>query len=186
MLFADAVQSILGDKSMKKLVSIAAIAAVFAGVTTSAFADSNDTLSGVSIRIGAFQPLQDATRNATSNNWIAGGVDYKLSNAKLMNLSQGFWSISLDYTERQGFRNMPLMLNYVSGKQVYWSVGVGAGFDKFVDDAGASNERIRLAYGASLGYNFQNTEIPLFLELKYLGSEQPRVAGLGLYLGFRF
>ena len=138
------------------------------------------------IRIGAFQPLQDATRNATSNTWFAGGVDYKLGNAKLLNLSQGVWSLSLDYTERQNFRNMPIMLNFVSGKQVYWSVGVGAGFDRFVQDDGNTNERIRFAYGASIGYNFQNTEIPLFVEAKYLGSEQPRVGGFGVYLGFRF
>ena len=81
---------------------------------------------------------------------------------------------------------MPVMLNFVSGKQIYWSVGVGAGFTRFVQDDGGENDRVRLAYGASLGYNFNNSELPLFVELRYLGNDQPRVAGVGLYLGVRF
>ena len=171
---------------MKTLFSLTAIAAVFACTTMSAFADDSAGQSGVSIRIGGFNPLQDSTRNATGTTWFAAGVDYRLSNATFLKSTPGYLSLSLDYAANGNYRNMPVMLNFVSGKQIYWSVGVGAGFTRFVQDDGGENDRVRLAYGASLGYNFNNSELPLFVELRYLGNDQPRVAGVGLYLGVRF
>ena len=59
-----------GGFDMKTLFSLTAIAAVFACTTMSAFADDSAGQSGVSIRIGGFNPLQDSTRNATGTTWL--------------------------------------------------------------------------------------------------------------------
>ncbi len=147
----------------------------------SAFADEGGQ-SGFSIRMGGFYPTQAKTRNISGDTWFAAGVDYKLGTVK-----SGGLSLSLDYAGRGSFRNMPLLLNYTKGSKVYFSVGVGGSFTRFLQDDGETNDKFRFAYAAALGYNFNTTgEIPLFVELRYLGNDQPRVAGLGLYLGARF
>ena len=171
---------------MKKLLTISAFAAVFACATMSAFADDLAGQSGVSGRVGGFYPTQTATRDATTSTWFSAGVDYKLKDAKLPLLQGGSVSLSVDYASNGNFRNLPVMVNYTVGKQIYYSVGVGAGFTRFVEDGGGQNDMVRFAYGAAIGYNFNNAELPAFLEVRYLGNQQPRVAGIGVYVGVRF
>ncbi|MDR3689142.1 MAG: hypothetical protein P4L46_07160 [Fimbriimonas sp.] len=169
---------------MKKLLSISAVLAVFACATTSAFADTPGD-SGVSVRIGAVYPTQVDTRNATSNVWFAGGVDYKVTSLNT-SFGTGNLSVSVDYMGKGSFESVPVLLNYTSGKTAYWSIGAGGSFTQFVQDDGNTNNKFRFAYSAALGYNFKGGEIPTFIEVRYFGNDQPRVAGVGVYIGARF
>jgi len=175
-----------GGFDMKKLLSISAILAAFACATTSAFADGMTQLSGVSVRLGAFFPTQSSTSSATSSTWFAAGVDYKVGTLSLPHLTAGAISVSLDYAQKDSYTTIPLLLNYTSGKTVYWSVGAGVSFAQFVQDDGTNNNRVRFAYSAGLGYNLPSGDIPLFVEARFFGDDQPRVAGVAAYVGARF
>jgi len=172
---------------MKKTVfTIAAVAAVFAGFSAVASADNGSALAGVSIRLGAFMPTQTDTQNAAGSTWVGGGVDYKLQGFALPIIPKnGTYSLSLDYAGKGSFSTVPLLLNWTTNGRAYVTFGAGVSFCKFVDGNGNSDDRARFAYAGGIGYNF-NTEIPMFIEAKYFGNDQPRVAGVGVYLGWRF
>ncbi len=173
---------------MKNYLSLAAVAAVF----VCAAAVNADTVDngpvGVSLKIGGFYPTQEGTRNTAGDSWLTAGIDYKLNTLKMSNMApDSYFSISMDYAGKNNDRIVPLLLNYTSGQSFYWSVGLGFSFTNFVQDDGVQNDKTRFAYSAAIGYNFGGTgQIPVFLELRYQGNEQPRVAGIAATIGARF
>jgi len=171
---------------MKRFLPIAAMAAVFVSATAIASADTTDGLSGVSFKIGGFYPTESDTRANSQSTWLSAGIDYRLTWLKVPHLPKGYFSLSLDYAGSGDYRTAPLMLNYTMGKRIYLSVGGGVSFATFPQDDGTQNNQVRGAYSAAIGYNFNNSDIPLFLEVRYLGDDMPRVAGVGFYIGARF
>jgi hypothetical protein len=172
---------------MKKLLlSLTALTVVGACATAPAFADDTASPVGVSLRVGGFAPSQAGTSNDAGTSWFAAGFDYKLSGIKTSLLPKGYFSVSIDYSGKGEFRSAPLLLNYTSGKTLYWSAGAGVNFDRFPQDDGTINDKIRFAYSGAIGMNFVNGQVPLFLELRYFGCEDNRIGGTALYIGGRF
>ncbi len=174
--------------NMKKLLTISALTVACACAAVPAFAEGGyPNPVGVSFRIGEFYPSETDTQHNAGTNWFSAGFDYKLTGIKRPSfLPKGHFSISLDYTSRESYRSVPLLLNYTSGKIVYASVGAGVTFARFPQDDGNINDRIRFAYSAAIGWTFSQGEIPLFVEARYFGSEMPRVGGVAAYVGARF
>lgn len=169
------------------LLSISALLVVGACATAPALAsDDYNAPVGVSMRVGIFDPSQAGTLNNTSTSWFAAGFDYKLSGIKLQALPKGYFSVSIDYAGKGEYRSAPLLLNYTSGKTLYWSAGAGVNFDRFPQDDGTVNDKIRFGYSGAVGLNFVNGQVPLFLELRYFGCEDNRIGGTALYIGGRF
>jgi len=171
---------------MKNLFKFAALAAVCACAVAPAFADDYVTPTGVSVRIGGFYPSETDTRGNSGNSWLTAGIDFKLKGMKLPVLPRGYFSLSLDYAGKDDYRTAPLLLNYTSGRTLYWSAGAGVTFARFPEDDGTINDKVRFAYSGAIGMNFRNGEIPLFLEVRYFGCEMPRVAGVAVDVGARF
>lgn len=171
---------------MKKFLTFAALTVACACATAPAFADDYNSPVGVSIRAGGFYPQMTQTRNLAGESWLGVGFDYKLSGMKTSLLPHGHFSVSLDYAGKGNFRTAPLLLNYTSGKSIYWSAGAGVSFARFVQDDGTENDQVRFAYSGALGWNFSNGQIPLFIEGRYFGSETNRIGGVGVYVGARF
>jgi hypothetical protein len=170
----------------KLLISLAAFSVVGACATAPAFADEPSSPVGVSLRVGGFAPSQAGTSNDAGTSWVAAGFDYKLSGIHCPLLPPGYFSVSIDYSGKGEFRSAPLLANYTSGKTLYWSVGAGVNFDRFPQDDGTVNDKIRFAYSGAIGLNFVQGQVPLFLELRYFGCEDNRIAGTALYIGGRF
>ena len=171
---------------MKKLLTFAALTAVFACATAPAFADDTTSPVGVSLRIGGAYPTEEDTRNNSGNSWLAAGIDFKIHGAKAPLLPPGYFSVSLDYAGKGDYRTVPLLVNYTSGKTIYWSAGAGVTFGRFPQDDGTTNDKIRFAYTGAIGINFINGQIPLFLEGRYFGSEDNRLGDFAVYVGARF
>jgi hypothetical protein len=169
------------------LLSFAALTVVGACATAPAFAQEIQSPVGVSIRVGSFDPSFGPTVSNTGTSWLAAGFDYKLAGLKMRKfLPPGYFSVSIDYAGKGSFRSAPLLLNYTSGKTLYWSAGLGVNFARFPQDDGLINDKVRFAYSGALGLNFVNGQIPLFLEVRYFGCEMPRVGGTAIYIGGRF
>jgi hypothetical protein len=172
---------------MKKLLtSFAALSVAGAIATTTAVAQEYQAPVGISLRIGGFAPSQSGTSNDAGTSWLAAGFDYKLSGIKVPGLNHGHFSVSIDYAGKGEFRSAPLLFNWTSGKSLYYSLGAGVNFDRFPQDDGTINDKVRFAYSGAVGYNFVNGQVPLFLELRYFGCEDNRIAGTALYVGGRF
>ena len=172
---------------MKKLFIFAALTVACACAVAPAFADDYvPSPVGVSLRVGDFYPQLNQTRNTAGDSWLAVGFDYKVSGLKTSLLPPGYFSVSLDYAGKGNFRTAPLLLNYTSGKTLYWSAGAGVSFARFTNDDGTQNDQVRFAYSGAVGFNFSNGQIPLFLEGRYFGKEMNRIGGVGVYLGARF
>jgi hypothetical protein len=170
----------------KTLLIISALSVVSIAAAQNSAADDYNAPVGVSLRVGGFAPAQAGTSNDAGTSWFAAGFDYKLNGIHPHGLSKGYFSVSIDYSGKGQFRSAPLLFNYTRGKSLYWSLGAGVNFDRFPQDDGTTNDKIRFAYSGAIGMNFQNGQIPLFLELRYFGCEDNRIAGTALYIGGRF
>ncbi len=169
------------------LLSLTALAVVGASTTATALADDYSTnATGVSLRVGLFEPSEADTRYNAGSNWLAAGFDYRIKGSNFLHAPGGYFSVSLDYTGREEYRSVPLLLNYTFGRRLYGSVGAGVNFARFPEDTGQINTDDRFAYSGAIGFNFSNGDVPLFLEVRYFGSEMPRLAGTAVYVGARF
>ncbi len=151
---------------------------------------------GLSVRIGAFFPGHTDARDAGSQ-WFAAGVEFRvrtLSMSMTEPAASTGLTVSADYLSAGDFRNIPLLVNYVSERgQVYWSFGAGVGLARTpeVTTSGSSTtftteNRTTLAYGLRVGYNISSGASPTFVELSYNGSSEQRLSGLAVMVGTRF
>jgi len=173
---------------MNKILSLAFAAAFVAFGAVSANAQESKPL-GLTLRAGLFWPSERYTRDRSSEQWFAFGVEYKLPGLKqpaVMAKYGGDFSISLDYFNKSDFSNVPVLLNY-TGKmnQLYYVVGAGVGFTKKEKPLGGTQSNTSFAYQLGVGYEF-STKTPVFAELKYIGSTQTKLAGFGVFGGVRF
>ena len=94
-------------------------------------------------------------------------------------------TLSADYINKGSFRNAPVMLNYVGmSNQFYYSAGAGVSFIRFPGNSGNRSET-EFAYGAGVGYNFNQGMTPFFVEARWFGTSETRVNGWGLFVGVR-
>jgi hypothetical protein len=139
---------------------------------------------GIKLRLGAFFPTNESTTDATSNTLFAFGAEYKLSlGAPSFGEFVGGTSVSADYFQKNDYGMIPVLLNYVGTRgPLSLSAGVGVGF---VSLPGTNSSKFAYQLGAA--YDFpSSSNVPLFVEGKFFGSEQSRLNGFGLYVGVRF
>ncbi|CAN5652395.1 hypothetical protein BH11ARM2_BH11ARM2_26180 [soil metagenome] len=172
---------------MKKIFALAALAAI--AVSASAQVPSPLGSSGLSARVGGFFPTDAGTR-ALSRTWFAAGVQYKLGDfggGFLTSRLTGTYALSLDYFQRDDFRVLPIMLNYVgSVDSLFFTVGAGVSFTRSPANGGGFNDQGRFGYTLGVGYNVNIATIPAFVEGRFWGNERSEANGFGLYAGIHF
>ncbi len=173
------------ESRMKKIV-IAALAASI-GAASAVYAQETKPL-GLSVRAGLFFPTSGDARDE-GQTWISGGLDYKLGDLKFGNNRPGYsshYSISADYYGKGDFRNIPVLLNWVArNDQFYYSAGAGVGFARFPDSATTTRSKTIFSYALAVGYDFQKGTTPIFVEGRYMGASESKLAGFGVFLGVR-
>ncbi len=162
----------------------AAMVAGVAAIATASMAQTNGP-SGVSVRLGAFFPTNSASR-ALNSTWFAGGLDYKLkaySVAAASESTRAYLSISADYYESHGSRDIPVALNYnLRQDQFVYSVGIGPDFRRLGTDG-----RVGISGQLGVAYDFgNNTQTPFFVSAKYYFASKNELSGVGAYVGMRF
>jgi hypothetical protein len=141
---------------------------------------------GVSVKAGVFLPTDSNTRRGGSG-WFAAGVEYKFWERPAMAAGQtDTLSVSLDYASRNNYRVVPLLVNFTRHNgPIYFTAGIGASFSRRPVATGVE-DRTRLGYQVGVGYEFQTSQFPLFLEARFLGNDRAELNGLAVYAGVRF
>ncbi|MBI1757523.1 MAG: hypothetical protein HYR64_10500 [Fimbriimonas ginsengisoli] len=141
---------------------------------------------GLSVKAGLFWPSSSAGRNAGST-WFAGGAEFRVRDASVETKGIGPNSTitaSLDYYNKGGFSNMPVLLNVVTHtSEMYYTVGAGVGFNRTPDGSGGTDSKTRFAWQAGVGYDFMQGKSPLFVEGKYFGNASSDLNGFGVFVG---
>lgn len=151
---------------------------------------------GVSAKVGSFFPGHSEGRDAGSQ-WVSFGLEYRvrtLSMSMTEPASSTGLTISADFFQAGDYRNIPVLLNFVSETgDVYWAFGAGVGFGKTqeVETSGSSTiftteSRTNVAYAMRVGYNITRGASPMFVELGYQGSSEARLSGFSAMVGTRF
>ncbi len=144
---------------------------------------------GLSIRAGLVWPTTKQARNE-GQNWFGAGLDYKIGNLRYGTQAAGFsssYGLSLDVFSKGDFSSVPLTVNYTGrSDQFYYSAGVGVAFVKFPLTAFETHKETKLAYQISFGYDFNKTGMPIFVEARYFGNAESRLAAFGTFVGIRF
>ncbi len=173
---------------MKRITTIAMLAALAVGTVSAAFAQTPEPI-GLSVRLGALWPSNDAPKNE-GDCWFTGGLDYKIKNLNFGNTDPSFssaLSVSLDYYGKGDFSNVPVLLNFVGRKdQFYYSAGAGVAFAKTPDGYGGTDSNLELGYQFSVGFDFTKGQTPVFVEARYQGCGKSDLNGIALYAGIRF
>lgn len=174
---------------MKKAFALGAMALVFTGATTIAFAQETKPI-GLSIRAGIFWPTQ-ARAKAAGKTWFGGGVEYKLGDLKLAEAGSTLsssYSVSVDLYQKGSWRNVPVLLNYIgrSSEGFYFFGGAGVGFARTINAVNVKKNSTAFAYQLGVGYDLNKSKMPIFLEAKYIGSSKSDLNGFGVFAGIRF
>lgn len=161
-----------------KAISIAVIAAGAAGLASA----QGYKPVGVDVRIGDFLPTDSGTQGV-GNSWLDLGFDFKVFQLS----PDSHLAVSFDYAYREGYRTMPLLLNYVIRRgPVYALAGVGGNFNLIPQDDGTTYTRTTWAYDVGIGYDFMhNGGNPIFIEGRFYGDQQTNIDGFGVFLGIR-
>ncbi|MBV6458874.1 MAG: hypothetical protein HONBIEJF_02013 [Fimbriimonadaceae bacterium] len=145
--------------------------------------------AGISVRGGLFFPSNGDAKDE-AKNWIGFGVDYKIGNLAFGQDAVGlstYYSISVDYFGKGDFSSVPVMLNFVQRTDsLYYIAGAGVSFSKAKLSATQRRTGTDFAYVLGLGYDIQKGMTPVFVELRYWGNSEARLAGFGVYAGVRF
>jgi hypothetical protein len=143
----------------------------------------------LSIRLGLFQPTDGTTQDLAGRSWFAFGVDYRLG---MLNWGRdardsrymAAYGISIDFQAKDDFRTIPILLNYIGRiDRFFYSAGVGVGINNL-----PSSDKTAFAYQIGVGFDvFKDANNPpIFVEIKYHGSERSEISGFGAYVGVRF
>jgi hypothetical protein len=161
----------------------ATVAIAFLGIAV--LAGAQEKPLGLSARVGPFFPLSPDAQTA-GNTWFGAGLDFKIHDLT-QDEKWGTSSIalSLDYTYRQDFRSLPVLVNYVVRKgELYYLAGVGVNFTR--DPNLSSSSQTKFAYDLGVGYDIlKNGGTPIFVEARYFGNQYATFNGIGAYVGVR-
>jgi hypothetical protein len=137
---------------------------------------------GVSIRAGVVFPTSSTLSSSQGSTWFGFGAEYSVLKLDPSSSLKPTVSISADYFSRDSVSEIPLLLNYViHSNGLFGSVGAGANFIHTDFDS-----KTDFGYQVGVGYNFPTTGIPVFLEVKYWGSQDSGYNAVGVYAGVRF
>ncbi len=160
---------------------------VVASVVAASFAVAADAVAtkmaagkpDLTIRGGLFLP-SDATAMAVSKSWVAFGVDLRLSSFAVNSArTNGYYSVSVDYASRAGWRSIPVTFNYnvVDGALTYFG-GIGLGLTRNPTDA---EKYVALATaGASIMISPR-----VSLSGKYTVVTRKAYSGFGVFIGVK-
>lgn len=156
-------------------------------LATGAFAQETRPF-GLSVRAGFFFPAsQEAEREAKT--WVTAGLEYKLGDLRFRDAESDYsaqYSISVDYFGRGDFRSVPVLANYVGRfDQLYYSVGAGVSFARAPQSFTRVSNKTEFAYSLAVGYDFTRGTTPFFVEGRYHGNGDSRLAGFALLAGVR-
>lgn len=163
---------------------------VLSSLATAAVATAQEaptSRSTTSVRVGAFFP-SDALGRREAETWLTAGVEYRLPTlfrGSLVREYEGTVSVSADYIGSGDLRSIPLLVNYVGRfRQISYSAGAGIAFN----DTVRRGNRTDFAWQLGLAFDLTNRpdQTPLFLEVKYFGSDQREFRGVGAFVGVRF
>ncbi len=173
---------------MNKVIVVAALVGVFsAGIAN---AQESRPL-GLTLRAGIFFPNSDAAKRNAGKQWIGGGAEYKLGDLQFANEGNSYgasYSISVDLYQKKDFRHVPVLLNYVgrSNQGIFYTAGVGVGFARELNSLNQKKNHTTFSYQVGVGYEFTKSQVPVFIEAKYVGSSRNRLNGYGIFAGIRF
>lgn len=166
--------------------SVVAVAALFGA--SAVWAQESKPV-GLSLRAGLVWPNSGQARQE-GQSWFGAGLDYKIGNIGFGNKAEGFsssYGISADVFSKGDFSSVPVTLNYTGRKdQFYYSAGAGVAFIKFPRTSTETRKETRVAYQFSVGYDFGRTGTPIFVEARYFGNFESRLAAFGAFVGVRF
>jgi hypothetical protein len=167
---------------------VLAVVAVSALTVPSALAQQTG-LNGLSARIGAFFPTERAARNQ-SKTWFGAGLQYKVRDLHVSSSMLSYKAhvaVSIDFYNRDNYRVVPILANYVAdlNEDFFYSAGLGVALTR-IPSGGGSSERARFAYQFGVGYNVYKGSNPVFIEGKFFGNADSAVNGFGLFAGIRF
>jgi len=171
---------------MNKMVLAAATAALITIPATS-MAQSAEAKPFL-VRVGAFFPTDEDAKDV-SKTWLAAGVQYKVRDLNIGN-TNGYMSsfeISFDYTQRDDYQILPLMLNYVGrvNENLFYTGGIGVSFTR-LPTASGTDSKARFGYTLGLGYDLNIGTTPVVVEGRFWGNEKSDFNGFALYAGVRF
>ena len=137
---------------------------------------------GVDVRIGSFLPTDSGTQGV-GNSWLDLGLDFDVHRLS----PDAHLAVSFDYTYREGYRSLPLLLNYVLRRgPAYAFAGAGGNFNIVPQNDGSNFTRTTWAYDIGIGYDFlHNAGNPIFVEGRFYGNEETNLDGFGVFLGIR-
>jgi len=166
---------------VKKIVSLLACAIVV-GVPTAALAQfSGDTelSKNWELRVGGFVPEKKVSRSLGGDVWLAIGAEHTFYQADR-------WSgtVSVDYYGEEDIYSVPICLN-ARGKSQGLRYGAGFGLSLGHD---VQKGMTALAYNVSVGYEVKPGPNPIFVDLRYLGTNASRseLNGFSLVVGYGF
>jgi len=176
---------------MNRKILLAAGGLALAAIATPAAAQTTKPV-GLSIRAGVVFPTNGELRDV-GRTLFGAGLEYKLSGANLGQSmganSNAHLSISADYYGKNNASSIPVLLNIVgSNNEFFYSAGAGVAFSRDSETtAGVTSTRNKTNFGYQLGigYNFQQSQTPVFIEAKYWGNGNSALNAVGVYLGIR-
>lgn len=163
------------------MAALGALALTVAAVPANA---QSSTPTGLSLKLGVAWPTDSGVRKATSNTWFLAGLEYRFKDMPVTDPNmKTHLSISADWIGHNSDTVVPVLLNYVGEQQqTFWEIGAGAAFLK----APGTSNQTKFAYQAGIGYNFEKSATPAFVELRYIGTSESRGNAVAADVGVRF
>lgn len=158
---------------MKRLWTVVLAVAVLMVWAVPTFAQWGEETTGnnLRVRIGAFFPSKDISRDE-ANAWFTAGVDYVLTRGVVMSEDyEADLGVSVDYYGTGNVYHIPVLLNYWGklGGGFSYTAGVGVGFSK---RPVTEDTKTGFAYTIGLGYDLAAAEeggSNLFIDVRYNG-----------------
>lgn len=145
--------------------------------------------TGISVRAGLFLPSNGEAKQA-AKNWFGFGVDYKVGDLAFGQQAAGlssYYTVSVDYYGKGDFSSVPVLVNFVQRTEsLYYIVGAGVSFTKAQINPTQRRTGTDFTFALGLGYDIQKGTTPIFVEARYWGTSESRLAGFGFYAGVRF
>ncbi|MER3413275.1 MAG: hypothetical protein C4341_03375 [Armatimonadota bacterium] len=143
---------------------------------------------GVQVRVGYFWPANSRAA-AGKSQWFTVGTEFKvLDDTFLMRnpLTPGHFSFSADLMEGNGFRSVPLLLNY--NLRVLENLTASAGGGISFTSRPGFKDNTSFAYQASLVYDWAIQGFPILVRLAWNGvsSVDEELDGFSLTAGVKF
>lgn len=143
---------------------------------------------GVQVRVGYFWPANSRAA-ASKSQWFTVGTEFKVLDDTFLvrnPLMPGHFSFSADLMEGDGFRNVPLLLNYSLRVSENFTVSAGGGVS-FTSRPGF-DDNTSFAYQASVVYDWAIQGFPVLVRLAWNGVSgvDKELDGFSLTAGVKF